>query len=475
MSVDAVALSDTGLETLGERGVEIPGYDRDVLRPRIAHIGVGGFHRAHLAIYCDDLARTGSGWGIRGIGLLPGDAAMAEALERQDHLYSFTEKGSVGDEIVRSTRVIGSIVDFVLATDDPADSAVDALSDAETSIISMTVTEAGYDDTERNQRTFRVIVDGLRRRRDAGTGGVTIMSCDNLPGNGDAARRCVLGAAERVGDHTMARWIESECSFPNSMVDRITPVTSDTDREYLVASHGLVDLWPVVGEPFRQWVIEDRFVDGRPDVVAAGALISDDVHAWELYKLRILNAGHSSIAYLSALAGIEFVDEALATPEIGRFLRVLLHDEAVPALEEIDGHPASAYASTVVERFSNLGVRDQIARLCVDGTSKFPTFLMPTIERQLDLGGSVRCAAHALAGWAHYLASVPDDVRAPDALVERSRPLAVAATRDPAAFVDPRAGFPPSISTSERFVSEFVDAHRAIDRHGPLGALSSMM
>jgi mannitol 2-dehydrogenase len=456
------------LPVLLARGLDVPGYDRSCLTPRIVHVGVGGFHRAHLALYCHHLAQGGADWGICGVGLLPGDRAMAEALRAQDHLYTFTRKGPGTYE----SEVVGSIVDFVLAVDDAAP-AVARIADPDTAIVSMTVTEAGYDDSERNRRTFEVIAAGLAARRSSGLGGVTVLSCDNLPGNGAAARRCVYDAAVRYGDGLDA-WISDMCTFPNSMVDRITPVTSDADRGNLVETYGLIDRWPVVGEPFWQWVLEDDFAAGRPDFESVGALFTDGVEAWELYKLRFLNAGHSSIAYLCALAGITYVDEALATPEVHDFLERLLYDEAVPTLTPIDGHSREDYVAIVLERFANTGVRDQIGRLCIDGTAKYPTFLMPTIERQIELGGPVVRAAHALAGWAHYLADVPVASQAPDALADRSRPLALAARDDPAAFVDERAGFPTSVVGDARFVDAFAAAHRSISERGALGALRAI-
>ncbi|MEZ5215388.1 MAG: mannitol dehydrogenase family protein [Ilumatobacteraceae bacterium] len=468
MSGERIDLGDATLAELAARGLEVPTYDRSSLVARIAHIGVGGFHRAHLALYCEHLARRGGTWGICGIGLLPGDRAMAEALAAQDHLYTFTEKGPG----TRRTEVVGSIIDYVLATDD-ASLAEERIAHPDTAIVSMTVTESGYDDAERNRRTFDVIAGGLDRRRAASGAGITVMSCDNLPGNGEAAHRCVVAAAERRSAE-LAEWVELNCSFPNSMVDRITPVTAPADKDHLLDSFGLVDRWPVVGEPFWQWVLEDDFVAGRPDFESVGALYTDDVHAWELYKLRILNAGHSCIAYLSALAGITYVDEALAIPEIRSFLEHLLCDEAVPTLTEIPGHPREDYVSVVIDRFSNTGVRDQIARLCIDGTSKFPTFLMPTIAGQLARGGGVDRAALALAAWAHYLADVPEDAQSPDALGDVSRPLArAAAAGDPTVFVDERTGFPAAVAQSERFRAAFAAAHRSITEHGPIGALRS--
>jgi mannitol 2-dehydrogenase len=456
--------------SLEARGLIIPTYDRTRLRPRIAHIGVGGFHRAHLALYVDHLARTtGSDWGIRGIGLLAGDARMRDALAAQDHLYTFTKKGTG----LRETEVVGSIVDFVLAAEDTAP-AVTALADPDIAIVSMTVTESGYSDEPRNLRTFDVIAEALEVRRAAERGPVTILSCDNLPDNGDAAGRCVLAACRRRSDD-LAAWVEGECRFPNSMVDRITPVTAEADIEHLRRTFGLDDRWPVVGEPFWQWVLEDDFAAGRPDFAAVGALYTGDVHAWELYKLRLLNAGHSCIAYLSALERITYVDEAVADPAIRAFLTRLLLTEAVPTLTEIPGHTREDYAHVVIERFANTGVRDQISRLCIDGTAKFPTFLMPTIAGQLERGGPLECAALALAGWAHYLANVPEPDQAPDALGEVSRPRARAALQDPAAFCDDNPAFPPEIATSERFRSTFADAYRAITDLGAHGSVERLL
>ncbi len=462
---DTIELATGALDALAARGLDVPTYDRSRLVPRIVHIGVGGFHRAHLALYCHALAERGADWGICGIGLLPNDRAMADALAAQDHLYTFTAKGSG----TRTSQVVGSIIDFVMAVDDTTP-AEDRIAADTTHIASMTVTESGYDDTPRNRRTFDVIAAGLDRRRRDRRDGLTVLSCDNLPGNGDAARRCVLDAAARRHPD-LADWVTDACTFPNSMVDRITPVTSDADTTYLLDEFGLVDRWPVVGEPFWQWVLEDDFASGRPDFASVGALYTDDVHAWELYKLRLLNAGHSAIAYLSALADITYVDEALGTPELREFLSTLLYDEAVPTLDPIPGHPREDYVASVLERFANTGVRDQIARLCIDGTSKFPTFLMPTIERQLELGGPVERSAIALAAWAHYLATVPLDDQAHDSLGDRSRPLARAALEDPTVFVDERTGFPAAVVEHAGFRDVFADAHRAIADLGPLGAL----
>lgn len=464
---DLIPLSGATLPALRERGLCVPTYDRTRLRPRIAHIGVGGFHRAHLAVYCHELAGNGSDWGIRGLGLLPGDVAMAEALRAQDHLYTITLKSSGA----RDSEVVGSIVDFVLAVDDTGP-AVAAIADPETSILSLTITEAGYGGSEASDHTFDVIASGLAARRAAGHRPITVMSCDNLPGNGAATRRCTLAAAERL-DPSLATWVADGCAFPSSMVDRITPVTSDADRTHLVDEFGMVDRWPVVGEPFWQWALEDEFADGRPDFGSAGVLMTHEVDAWERYKLRFLNAGHSSIAYLCALAGITYVDEALADPTIHAFLAGLLHHEALPTVPEIAGHRREDYIDTVIERFANTGVRDQIARLCIDGTAKFPTFLIPTVAGALTSGGPVARSATALAGWAHYLADVPVAEQALDALGDATRARARAAVDAPRQFLLDNPVFPTDVATDERFGEAFERAHRIITAEGAMAAAAA--
>jgi len=240
---------------------------------------------------------------------------------------------------------------------------------------------------------------------------LTVLSCDNLPGNGNVAREAITRVSEGRSKELL-RFVETACTFPNSMVDRITPQTTDDDRAWLRDEIGIDDGWPVVAEPFRQWVIEDTFAAGRPRYEDVGALFTDRVHDWELYKLRMLNATHSCMAYLMAIAGVVYVDEAISIPALRRYLEQFLALESIPTLAEIPGHPAAEYGRTVLGRYENTGVRDQIARLCIDGTAKFPSFLIPTIERQLELDGSVDYAALALAGWARYLATVPAAERA---------------------------------------------------------------
>ena len=459
------------LPAIEARGIAVPTYDRSTLQPRIVHIGVGGFHRSHMALYTDELAcETGSQWGIRGLGLLAGDIRMGEALAPQDHLYSLTEKG----RDATTTRIIGSIVDFAQASGD-ASRAEAVIADPAVSILSLTITEAGYSEPAAGRsNTFDTLAACLDRRRRELGGPLTILSCDNLPGNGRAARLATLNAAQRYSPE-LVQWVSESCTFPNSMVDRITPMTTATDVDWLHRTYGVSDRWPVVAEPFRQWVIEDSFAAERPAWERAGVVFTADVEKWELYKLRMLNAGHSCIAYLGALAGIAYVDEAVGTPAIHAYLAQLLHLEALPTIEEIAGHPREHYIASVLDRFANTGVRDQIARLCIDGSAKFPTFLLPTIQRQLELDGPIDRATLALAGWAVYLAATPIDQQAFDADGDTARRFAREARDRPVAFVENAAVFPESLRLNARFRSTFERVYRELVATGPSATMAGTL
>jgi mannitol 2-dehydrogenase len=468
-----IPLGQGRLAEIARTGIPVPTYDRARLEPSIVHVGVGGFHRAHLAVYAHELASRGGDWGIVGLGLLAADAFMAEALLGQDCLYTLIEKGEEP-----SAQVIGSITRYVHAPAGHDAGASELIAAPATRILSLTVTESGYaepseEDRETGDRTtFDRIASGLALRRGNGAGRLTILSCDNVPRNGEAARAATLSAAARL-DPTLPAWVEGQCTFPNAMVDRITPATAPEDRDWLRDSAGILDSWPVVSEPFRQWVMEDDFAGGRPAWEDAGALFTDRIHDWEQYKLRMLNAGHSCIAYLAALAGITYVHEAMAVPALRSFLESLIECEAIPTLVEIPGHPPEDYAESVFERFANVGVRDQIARVCIDGSTKFPTFLIPTIGRQLEGGGPIERAATALAGWARYLAVVDPERQAFDADGDRARRYAADGVRDPLAFLEYQAVFPDEVRSSPRFRSAFAAAYERIAAGGPIAAVGA--
>jgi mannitol 2-dehydrogenase len=469
-----IRLGQTRLADIGLSGIAVPTYDRACLRPGIVHVGVGGFHRAHLAVYVHELASRGSEWGIVGLGLLEADRVMADALRGQDYLYTLIEKGN-GEP---SAQVIGSITDYVHAPAGHDARASELIAAPATLILSLTVTESGYAEPSAAEvaagarTTFDRIASALALRRDRNAGPITILSCDNVPRNGDATRAATLSAAARL-DATLPAWVEEHCTFPNSMVDRITPATAPDDRDWLRDSAGIVDSWPVVAEPFRQWVMEDDFAAGRPSWDDAGALFSGRIHDWEQYKLRMLNAGHSSIAYLSALEGITYVHEAMAVPVLRDFLEGLLHREAIPTLVEIPGYRPEDYAASVLERFANVGVRDQIRRVCIDGSAKFPTFLIPTIERQLESGGPIDRGATALAGWARYLGIVDPEQQAYDRHGDVARRYAADAMAEPVAFLEYETVFSEPVRSSRRFRSAFGAAYEQIAAVGPIAAMSA--
>jgi mannitol 2-dehydrogenase len=463
-----VPLRAQALGAIEAEGIPVPQYERAALVPRILHLGVGGFHRAHLALYLHELAEAGSDWGIHGLGRLEGDRRMERVLASQDYLYTLIERDSNGSR----PQVVGSIVGYALTVDD-ARAFAERIADPVVEILSLTITEGGYG-LEQPNPTIEAIADGLDARRLTGGNPLTVLSCDNLPGNGRVAQAAVMGVCEGRAPE-LAHYVETACTFPNSMVDRITPQTTDADRAWLRDTVGIEDGWPVVAEPFRQWVIEDRFAAGRPPFEEVGALLTDDVHEWELYKLRMLNATHSCMAYLMALHGVVYVDEAMAIPAVRRYLERLLAAEAIPTLAEIPGHPAAAFGRTVLARYENTGVRDQIARLCIDGTAKFPTFLIPTVEGQIERDGPVECAALALAGWARYLATTPAAERAHDASGDRSAAFAARSLEEPLAFLELAEVFTPRLRGSARFREAFVHASESLAARGPLGAIDELL
>ena len=485
MQSDTIPLGARALDRL-DGTVRVPHYDRRALRPSIVHIGVGGFHRAHLATYVDDLCSRGHrDWAIVGSGVLAADGAMADALAAQDHLYCLITRSA--DEV--EVDVVGSIVGYIHAFPDPAP-LIRQIAGPETQIVSLTITEGGYpvDDSTGRYRpdspmagpdsVFAIMAAALDRRRRAGLGPVTVLSCDNVIGNGEVARSALVGQAGQI-DASLAEWIDHTVAFPNSMVDRITPATGEDDRAWLREHRGIDDRWPVVTEPFRQWVVEDTFAGHRPPLEELDVIVTDDVEPYELAKLRLLNAGHSCLAYPAALSGIELVHDAMADPLLRRFVGTLLETEAMPVLPRVPGIDLDAYVRSLTERFSNPQIRDQVARLCQDGSAKFPKFLLPTIRAQLTDGGPITLGALALAAWCQYLGG---RTMAGDRLELASDPLLTAAVdrarasrRDPAAFLDFPGVFPSDMAEHPRFVAVFDRQLRRLRTEGLSSAIESAL
>ena len=452
--------------------VERPRYDRGAAGIGIVHLGLGAFHRAHMAVYVDDLLARGAGdWAICGVSLR--SPAVRDALAPQDGLYTVVERGPEGPR----HRVIGSVREVLVAPADP-EAVLDRMARPETRIISLTVTEKGYchspasglldethpdiahdltgPDTPRSAIGF--LAAALERRMQADLPPFTVLSCDNLPNNGDTARDIVQRFAD-LTDPALARWIDEHAAFPNTMVDRIVPATTDEDRDAVAAALGCRDAWPVVTEPFRQWVIEDHFCDGRPDWAAVGAQLVEDVAPFELMKLRLLNGAHSSLAYLGYLAGHETVSDAMAEPSMAAFVRRLMDEEVTPTLPVPPGTDLTAYKDALIERFHNPALKHRTWQIAMDGSQKLPQRLLGTARDRLAAGQRIDCLALGVAAWMRYVAGVDErgdaiDVR--DPLADRLRDLARPIDSDPPAaaraLLGVEAVFGDDLPADRRFV-----------------------
>jgi len=483
-------------QTLAEHAehVPTPTYDRSVVRTGIAHIGVGGFHRAHLAAYLDALMRQGQAleWGICGIGVLPSDRRMQEALLAQDGLYTLVVKHADG---TYEPRVIGSLVHYLFAPDDP-EAVLEQLADPGTRIVSLTVTEGGYNiDSTTGQfqgdvpevrrdlepgavpRTvFGLVTEALVRRRDRGVPAFTVLSCDNVQGNGDTARSS-FAAFAALRDAELGQWVRTQVSFPNCMVDRITPGTTAEDRAEVASRFGIEDRWPVVCEPFTQWVLEDAFPLGRPPLQDAGVQLVTDVEPYEFMKLRLLNASHQALCYFGYLAGYRLVHEVCQDPLFAAFLTAYMDREATPTLDPVPGVDLAHYKRQLLQRFSNPQVRDTVARLCAESSDRIPKWLLPVLRHNLASGGEVRLAAAVVASWARYAEGADEQGEPIDVADRRREPLMAAAARsrqDPLAFVAQREVFG-DLADEPRFTAAYVDTLTSLHERGARVTLQDLM
>jgi mannitol 2-dehydrogenase len=476
-----------------DAAVSVPAYDRAAVRAGIVHFGVGGFHRAHQAMYLDRLMDEGKAldWGICGVGVLPGDRAMKDAMQAQDCLYTLVIKRPDG---TLEPRVVGSIVEYLFAPDDP-EAVVEKLADAATRIVSLTVTEGGYNfnavtgefdasnpdvvhDLQPGaapRTTFGLVTEGLVRRRERGLAPFTVLSCDNIQGNGDAARKSFVAFAT-LRDPELGEWVRDAVAFPNCMVDRITPMTTDDDRDEIARRFGVEDRWPVVCEPFTQWVLEDRFPLGRPALEDVGVQLVDDVEPYELMKLRLLNASHQALCYFGYLAGYRLVHEVCQDPLFANFLLAYMDREATPTLEPVPGVDLEEYKPNLIARFSNPHVRDTVARLCAESSDRIPKWLLPVIRHNLAHGGEITRSAAVVASWARYAEGVDEQgqpIQVVDRLADR---LAVAARRqreDRLAFLADREVFGDLID-DERFTAVYRQHLDSLYEHGARATLQKL-
>jgi mannitol 2-dehydrogenase len=432
-----------------------PAYDRQQPRGGIVHFGVGGFHRSHQAMYLDRLLSQGDGlgWGICGVDVLAADRPKKQAFEDQDGLYTLVLKDADGGT---DPRVIGSIAAYLFAPEEPQQ-VLDLLASPQTRIVSLTITEGGYNFNQVTGKfdasnpavladlrpgsvpgtVFGFVVEALRRRRACGTPPFTVMSCDNIPANGDVARDMFAAFAD-LKDPELGAWLRAEVPFPSSMVDRITPVTTAGDIEQLRADFGVRDALPVVCEPFTQWVLQDTFPTGRPPWERCGVQLVGDVTPYELMKLRLLNASHQAIAYAGYLAGYRYAHEAAADPVFVEFLLGYMQQEARPTLPDVPGVDLDDYIASLVERFGNPAIRDTLARLAASSSDRIPKWLVPVIRANLARGGQVTRSAAIVASWARY-AEGADESGRPIDVVDGLRDELMASAqqqrRDPLAFV----------------------------------------
>src|SRR6266478_5835355 len=472
----AIQLNRANLKSIAGRA-QVPSFDTGGLPGSIVHIGVGGFHRAHQAVYLDDLLAQGGPreWGLCGVGLLPHDARMRDVLRAQDCLYTVVERGAAGDR----ARVVGSIGSFLFAPDDP-EAVIEKMASPGCRIVSLTITEGGYyinEGTGQFNDAHPDIRRDLEQPRGRDLAPFTIMSCDNLQGNGDIARKMFLAFAERR-DPELARWIAEKGAFPNGMVDRITPATTDAHRALVRESFGIVDGWPVVTEPFKQWVIEDHFPLGRPAWERVGAQMVSDVHPYEMMKIRLLNASHQALCYIGMLLGYSYADETMADADIRALVERMMSDEVTPLLPPVPGIDLAQYKRTLIERFANPTLRDQLDRIGTEGSARIPKFVLPSILDRISRGGPMRALTFTVAAWFRYLVGTdergnPLPINDPMAeeLVRRAR----AGGDDPKELLGIEKLFGKVLPNAPAFTTYLAQALKSLHREGARQALKKSL
>ncbi|MDO6516655.1 mannitol dehydrogenase family protein [Zobellia uliginosa] len=477
-------LNSNNLSHISE-SVTIPQYNRSKLKTGIVHVGIGGFHRAHEAFYTDQLLHDESvtDWGICGVALLDFDTKIYNTLKEQDGLYTLIVKELDG---THTRQVIGSIVEYLFAPEAPL-KVIEKMASPDVKIITLTITEGGYNYNEATKdfdfdnpliqhdlkhpnspkTIFGYLTQALKLRKDRGLKGCTIQSCDNIQGNGHMAKRMLLRYVSTAAPDLVA-WIESHVSFPNAMVDRITPATSEADIINLQETTGVEDAWPVVCEPFKQWVIEDDFIEGRPAWETVGAQFVSNVEPYEKMKLSLLNAGHSVLGILGALLGYDTIDEAVNNPNVSSFLNRYMDVEVSAVLGDLEGIDLSDYKRSLLERFGNINIKDQIDRICSESSAKIPIFILPTVNAQLAENGPVKLAAFVIAAWAIYSLGKDEKGHAlniKDAMASLLSEKAKAAVENPKAFLEIESVFG-KLKNDSSFVEAYTQAYKNIMDQG---------
>jgi len=474
-------LNQTNLSEISSQ-IPTPSYNRQSIKTGIVHIGIGGFHRAHQAYYIHQLLSDpeNADWGICGIGIREADRKMYDILQKQNGLYTLTTQHPDGSN---KSEVIGSIKEMLLAVDTP-DLVINKMADEGTKIVSLTITEGGYNFNpqtgnfdfsnpdiqhelqypDQPKTVFGFLTEALRQRRSSGLRPFTIMSCDNIQHNGDVAKKMLLTFAKEQ-DAELADWIAEEVAFPNTMVDRITPVTTSTDIDYLKNEYRIHDQWPVICEPFIQWVIEDKFSNGRPPLESLGVQFVPDVGPYEKMKIRLLNAGHSILGIPGAIHGHLTIDACIADAVFAQFMRRFMDVEVTPILDPIEGINLESYKDSLKERFANPNLEDSVSRICSESAAKLPKFLMPTIQDNLTNGGNIDFGTFLLAAWCLYSDKQVDENNHPlDIIDEKKEALHVAAQKtseDNLAFLALDSIFG-SLADNKRFRNTYAEMIQSI-------------
>ncbi len=472
---ELVSISNHTLSSLlsdKHRNIQVPQYDRAHIKTGIVHIGVGGFHRSHQAKYIDTLLNQGeeNAWGICGVGIMPQDETLSKALHAQDCLYSLTERSGSSD----TCQIIGSITDHILGLNEPK-KVFEKIADKDTKIVSLTVTEGGYyiDEStgeldlenpkikndllhpESPQTVYGFLIQGLMLRKQQGNGPVTILCCDNIQHNGEVVKKAVSRFTQNISKDLL-EWIHTSVSFPNSMVDRITPVPGEAEQNFVRDTFHILDSCPVVSESFTQWIIEDNFIAGRPQLEKVGVQFVKDVIPFERMKIRLLNASHSAMGYLGYLLGYRYIHEIAQAKEFRPYLLRFMDQEMTPLVGTIPGVDLEWYKSKLIERFSNQDIRDTALRICSGGSAKIPGFVLPAIQEAINQEKPIRAMTCVVASWLRFIAGKDEEgneIPLEDPQAERLKEISSRGGNSVTTYLEMKDIFG-SLSTNERFRDE---------------------
>lgn len=486
-------LNQNNIEKIIANNSNIKTYSKPNSHSKILHFGVGGFHRAHQAVYtAQAMEHTNDySWGITGVGILASDKTMADTLKNQDYNYSLMVK-PYKDE--NSLSIVNSIAGYIDAFGNYAE-LINAATQSELAIISMTVTEGGYNidpntgkfDWDNDlikhdlnnplspKTIFGFLALCLTERKNAGLKGITLLSCDNVQHNGDVLQYTLLEFLSKQ-NNDLQKWAKANCSFPNSMVDRITPKTANEDIAFIAKNFGVEDKWPVVCEPFTQWVIEDKFVAGRPNWELVGAQFVENVSPYEKMKLRLLNASHQALAYLGYLHGYRYVHESAQDELIQELLLKYMQQEVEATLDPVDGISIAEYESSLIERFANPNIADTLQRICEFTSDRIPVFNLQAVNEQINTGVSLKLSALIIASWRAYLDGVSDNGDKID-IVDNKKDFLVdfiAKNDNPLDFIKIKEIFH-DIASDEKFVGDYLKAFEAIKQEDALAAIAKIL